>query len=81
MYVTWHDPALRVQLVRLKVPVELLMNETVPDGVIAPVPEVSVTSTAQELGLLSGTLAGEQVTDVAVVLVVEASRNVLLLPL
>ncbi len=69
-----------MQLVALKVPVELLVNETDPVGVIPPVPEASVTVTAHVDGVLSRTLAGLHVTEVADDRIVEASVNVPLLP-
>jgi len=43
---------------------------TVPVGVVAPEPEVSLTVTVQVEAWLSGTLAGEQETDVELVLTV-----------
>ena len=46
------------------------MKVTVPVGVVAPEPEVSLTVTVQVEAWLSGTLAGEQVTDVELVLTV-----------
>jgi hypothetical protein len=64
----------------LKVPVEFVVRLTVPVGVTAPVPEPSVTVTVQVLGVLSKTLAGEQVTAVVVERIVEANVNVPLLP-
>jgi len=69
-----------VQLVALKVPVALLVKLTEPVGVIAPAPEESATVTVQVLGVLSRTLAGEQVTVVVVARLVEASVKVPLLP-
>jgi hypothetical protein len=64
----------------VKVPVELVVNETVPVGVTAPVPEASVTVAVQVLGVLSRTLAGLQVTEVEDALIVEARVKVPLLP-
>ena len=64
----------------LKVPVELLVNVTVPVGVIAPVPEASVTVAVQLVGVLSRTLAGEHVMLVALARMVEATVKVPLLP-
>ena len=69
-----------MQLVALKVPVALLAKLTEPVGVIAPAPEESATVTVQVLGVLSRTLAGEQVTVVVVARLVEASVKVPLLP-
>ena len=69
-----------MQLVALKVPVALLVKLTEPVGVIAPAPEESATVTVQVLGVLSRTLAGEQVTVVVVARLVEASVKVPLLP-
>jgi hypothetical protein len=65
----------------VKVPVELVVKLTVPVGVTAPVPELSVTVTVHVEPTLSRTLAGEQTTDVVVDLMVEARVNVPLLPL
>ena len=62
MYVTLQLPDARVQLVVLKVPVLLVVNETVPVGV----PEVDVTVAVQLVAVLSSTLAGEQMTVVVV---------------
>ena len=69
-----------MQLVALKVPVALLVKLTEPVGVIAPAPEESATVTVQVLGVLSRTLAGEQVTVVVVARLVEASVKAPLLP-
>jgi hypothetical protein len=73
-------PADRVQVVEVKVPVELVVNVTVPVGVIPPVPEESTTVAVQLLAVLSGTLAGEQATVVVVVRILTARVNVPLLP-
>ena len=70
VYVTLHAPETRVQVVALKVPVLLEANETVPVGVVAPVPDVSATVAVQVEAWLSGTLAGVQTTVVEVVLFV-----------
>jgi len=70
-----------VQLVALKVPVEFVVKDTPPVGVIAPVPDASATVTVHVLGVLSSTLAGVQETVVLVARIVEASVNVPLLPL
>jgi len=69
-----------VQLVALKLPVELVVNDTEPVGVTAPAPDASETVTVQVLAVFSGTLAGAQVTLVAEALIVEASVKVPLLP-
>jgi hypothetical protein len=69
-----------VQLAALKVPVELVVNVTVPVGVTAPVPEESATVAVQVLATLSRTLAGVQVTVVVLARMVEARVNVPLLP-
>jgi len=65
-----------VQLVALKVPVELVVNVTVPVGV----PELDVTVAVQVDAVLSRTLAGEQETAVEVAPALAARRNVPLLP-
>jgi hypothetical protein len=81
VYVTPQLPEARVhEAAGVKVPVELVVNVTVPVGVTAPVPDESVTVAVQVLGVLSRTLAGEQTTEVVVALLVEASVNVPLLP-
>ncbi len=64
----------------VKVPVELVVKETVPVGVTAPVPEPSVTVAVHVVGVLSSTLAGEHVTEVALARIVEVTVNVPLLP-
>ena len=69
-----------MQLVALKVPVEFDVKVTVTVGVTAPVPEESATVTVQVEATLSNTLAGEHETVVVVVLFVEASVKVPLLP-
>ena len=73
-------PAARVQVVELNVPVLFVVKLTVPVGVIAPAPDASDTVAAHELGVLSRTLAGVQVTDVVVARLVDASVNEPLLP-
>jgi len=73
-------PAAKVHDVALNEPVLLLVKLTVPVGVTAPAPEESATVTVQVLGVLSRTLAGEQVTVVVVARLVEASVKVPLLP-
>ena len=72
-------PEARVQLVALNVPVLLVVNVTVPVGVIAPVPDESATVAVHESATLSRTLA---VHDTVVVLarMVEARVNVPVLP-
>ncbi len=67
-----------MHVVELKVPVLLVVNVTVPVGV----PEVDVTDAVQLVGVLSGTLAGEQLTAVVVAFTVTptAKLKVLLLP-
>jgi hypothetical protein len=69
-----------VQVAELKVPVELVVKETVPVGVTAPVPEASVTVAVHVLAVLSKTLAGLQATEVDDALIVEARVKVPLLP-
>ena len=64
----------------VKVPVELVVKATVPDGVVAPVPEESATVAVQVDGTLSRTLAGEHATVVVVVRIKEAKVKVPLLP-
>ena len=70
-----------VQLVALKVPVELVVNVTVPAGVTAPVPEESATVAVHVEATLSRTLAGEHDTVVVDARMVEASVKVPVLPL
>ena len=72
-------PLARVQVAELKVPVEFVVNVTVPVGVTAPVPEASATVAVQVLAVLSGTLVGKHATVVVVVLAVTARVNVPLL--
>ncbi len=81
MNVTLHEPAPRVHVVELKVPVEFELKVTVPVGVTAPVPEASDTVAVQVDGEPLATEAGEHETAVEDALIVEASRNVPLLPL
>ncbi len=78
--VTLHEPALKVQVVALNVPVELLVKLTVPVGVIAPVPEESATVTVQVDETPVFTLAGLQVTLVVLDLMVDVTVKVPLLP-
>jgi hypothetical protein len=75
--VTLQVPEASVQLAAgVKVPVELLVNATVPVGV--PLPEVTVA--VQVEAMLSRTLAGEHATVVMLAFWPTASRNVPLLP-
>jgi hypothetical protein len=69
-----------VQVVELNVPVLLVVNVTVPVGVIAPAPEESATVAVHVEATLSRTLAGEQATVVVVARRVEARVKVPLLP-
>ncbi len=69
-----------MQLVALKVPVELEVKLTDPVGVIPPAPEASVTVTVQVDGVLSRTLVGEHVTEVAEVRIVDVRVKVHVLP-
>jgi len=73
-------PAAKVHDVALNEPVLLVVKLTLPVGVTAPAPEASATVTVQVLGVLSRTLAGEQVTVVVVARLVEASVKAPLLP-
>ena len=78
---TLHDPETRVQVVLLNVPVLLVVNVTVPVGVIAPVPEESATVAVQLVGVLSRTLAGVQETVVVVARLFEVTvKAALVLP-
>ena len=61
-------------------PVEFVVNVTVPVGVIAPVPDASATVAVHVLAVLSRTLAGEHATVVVDDLIVDARVNVPLLP-
>jgi hypothetical protein len=70
-----------VQVVVENVPVPLLLNVTVPVGVVAPVADVSVTVAVHVVGLLTATLAGVHETlTVVACRALTASRNVPLLP-
>jgi hypothetical protein len=69
-----------VQVVLLNVPVLLDVNVTVPVGVIAPAPELSVTVAVHVESTPVLTAPGTQLTDVVVVLNVDARVNVPLLP-
>ena len=57
----------------------LVVNVTVPVGVMPPAPEESATVAVQLLAVLFGTLAGEQASEVVVVLGLAARVNVPLL--
>ncbi len=70
-----------MQLVALNVPVLLLVNDTVPVGVTAPVPDASETVAVHVDAVLSRTLAGEHTIAVELALIVDARVNVPLLPL
>jgi hypothetical protein len=77
VYVTLQVPEARVHdAAGVKVPVEFVVKLTVPVGVIAPVPEVSVTVAVQVVPTLSKTLAGEQLTAVDVDLRVNVKLTV-----
>jgi hypothetical protein len=69
-----------VHVVLLNVPVLLVVNVTVPVGVMAPVPDASATVAVQVDATLSKTLAGEHATVVVVARLVEARVNDPLLP-
>ena len=60
----------------VKVPVPLLVNETMPVGALAVPPEVSVTVAVHEVGAFTATEAGEQLTPVVVVRWVTVSAAV-----
>ncbi len=68
-----------MQVVLLNVPVEFVVNVTVPVGVTAPVPEASATVAVQVVEVLSRTLAGEHATVVVLERMVEVTINVPLL--
>ena len=80
VWLTLQDPADRVHVVELKVPVEFVVKVTVPVGITAPAPEASATVAAQLAAVLSATLAGEHATVVVVDLMVDAIVNAPLLP-
>ncbi len=69
-----------MHVVEVNVPVELVVNVTVPVGVTAPVPEESATVAVQLVAVLSRTLAGAHATVVVVALIVEATVKLPLLP-
>ena len=60
------EEPLNVQLVALKVPLFVLVQLTVPVGVVATPGVVSVTVAVQLEAAPTGTVAGEQLTEVAV---------------
>ena len=60
----------------MKVPVPLLVNETVPVGALAVPPEVSVTVAVHDVGAFTATDAGEQLTAVVVVRLVTVNAAV-----
>ena len=70
----------RLQLVEPNVPTALVLKFTVPVGVTAPVPDVSVTVTVHVLGWVTVTDEGEQDTAVEVDRIVDARVNEPLLP-
>jgi hypothetical protein len=73
-------PEARVQdAAGVNVPVEFVVNVTVPVAVTAPVPEVSVTAAVQVEPVLSRTLAGLHDTAVDDARIVDARVNVPLL--
>ena len=69
-----------MQVAELKVPVEFVVNVTVPVGVTAPVPDASATVAVQVEATLSKTLAGEQDTVVEEARIVDARVKVPALP-
>ena len=77
MYDTLQVPDTRVHVVELNVPVELVVNDTVPVGVVLP----PVTVAVQVVGVLSSTLEGAHDTTVEDPPEVIATRKVPLLPL
>lgn len=64
----------------LNVPVLLVVNVTVPVGVIEPVPDVSAAVAVQVVVVLSNTLAGLHETTVLLPLIVDATVKVPELP-
>jgi hypothetical protein len=67
VYVTEHDPELKMQLaLLLKVPVPLLERLTVPPGVVFVPASVSVTVAVQVVAALRLSGLGEQLTAVEV---------------
>jgi hypothetical protein len=85
--VTEHCPAPSVQVVLLNVPALLLVNVTVPVGVVAPAPDISLTVPVQVVHVPGGTTLGTQLTlvederIVAVTVVVPLLVECLLSPL
>ena len=69
-----------MHVAELKVPVLLVVNVTVPVGVMAPVPDASATVAVHVDATLSKTLAGEHATVVDDARMVEARVKVPLLP-
>jgi len=69
-----------VQVVELKAPVLLVVNVTVPVGVVPPAPDASATVAVQLDAVLSGTLAGEHATVVVDARFVTAAVKLPLLP-
>ena len=70
-----------MQVAELKVPVELVVNVTVPVGVTAPAPDASPTVAVQVEATLSRTLAGVHDTVVDDARIVDARVKDPLLPL
>lgn len=70
-------PAVKLQLAALKAPVPLLLNDTVPVGVIAVPVDVSTTVAVHEVAWPITTEDGVQAT---VVVVVRGSTVTLVLP-
>jgi hypothetical protein len=69
-----------VHVAETKVPVELVLNVTVPVGTTTPVPEESATVAVQLVGDPVLTDAGRHETLVVVNLIVEAAVKLPLLP-
>jgi hypothetical protein len=69
-----------VHVAETKVPVELVVNVTVPVGTTAPVPDESATVAVQLVGDPVLTDAGRHETLVVVDLIVEAAVKLPLLP-
>jgi len=66
--------------VLLKVPVLLVVNVTVPVGVIAPTPDASETVAVHDVAVPTLTELGLQLTVVVVVRIVDVTTNVPELP-
>ncbi len=77
---TLQAPADRVHVVEENVPVLLVVNVTVPVGVVPPVPDASTTVAVQLEAVLSRTLAGEHTTVAVLARLVEAKVKLPLLP-